>query len=78
MYVKGHIASKGAMSIMMDTSTTHNFISEGEARKLGLKLEKDSGHMKVVNSKAFTTMGMVKQVTVKLDSWQGKTNFMIV
>ena len=75
--MKGQIAGKVAMSIMVDTGATHNFISKGEARKLGLKLEKDSGCMKVVNSKAFTTAGVVKQVLVKLGSWQGRTNFLV-
>ena len=77
MYVKGQIAGKVATSIMVDTGATHNFISEGEARKLGLKLEKDSGRMKAVNSKAFTTAGVAKQVVVKLGSWQGKTDFVV-
>ena len=51
--MKGHIVGKVATSIMMDTGATHNFISKGEVKKLGLKLEKDSGRMKVVNFKAF-------------------------
>ena len=42
MYVDGHISSKVATSIMMDTGTAHNFISTGEAKNLNLKLEKDS------------------------------------
>ena len=54
---------------MVDTGATHNFISKGKAKKLSLKLEKDLGHMKAVNSKAFTTVGVVKQVMVKLGSW---------
>ena len=60
--MKGHIASKLASSIMMDTGATHNFIFEGEAKKLGLKLKNDLGHMKAVNFKAFTTIGVAKQV----------------
>ena len=77
MYMKGHIAGKVATSIMVDTGATHNFISRGKAKKLSLKLEKDSCDMKVVNSKAFTTTRVEKQVMVKLGSWQGKENFMV-
>ena len=66
MYMKGHVVGKAATSVMVDTGATHNFISEGEVSKLSLKLEKDSGCMKVVNSKALTTAGVAKQVTVKL------------
>ena len=54
---------------MVDMSAIHNFISKREAKKLGLKLKKDSGCMKVINSKAFTTVGVVKQVSIKLGSW---------
>ena len=74
---KGYIVSKVATSIMVDTSITYNFIFEGEAKKLGLKLEKDSGHMKAVNSKAFTTTGVPKQVMVKFSLWQGRVNFVV-
>ena len=77
MYVEGHITGKVTISIMMDTSATHNFIFEGEAKELSLKLEKDLSHMKVVNSKAFTTAGVAKQVIVKLGSWQEKVDFMV-
>ena len=77
MYVKGQIASKVATSMMVDIGATHNFIFEGEAKKLSLKLEKDSGHMKAVNSKAFTTTSVVKQVMVKLGSWQGRKDFVV-
>ena len=77
MYVKGHIAKKVAITIMVDTGATHNSISKGEAKKLGLKLEKDSSHMKIVNSKAFTTIGMVKQVMIKLSSLQRREDFIV-
>ena len=60
MYVKGHISGKMSSSIMVDIGATYNFIFECEAKKLGLKLEKDSSHMKAINSKAFTTAGVVK------------------
>ena len=69
MYVKGHIIGKMTISIMVDTGATHNFILEGEVKKLGLKLEKDIGRMKAVNFKTFTTVGVVKQVMVKLGLW---------
>ena len=64
--------------VLVDTSATHNFILEDELNKLSLKLEKDLGHMKVVNFKAVTIVGVVKEVVVKFSSWQGKVNFMIV
>ena len=54
---------------MVYTGATQNFILEGKAKKLGLMLKKDLGHMKVVNSKVFTTVGVAKQVMVKLGLW---------
>ena len=75
--MNGHITGKVASSIMVDTNATHNFISEGEVNKLGLKLEKDLGRIKAVNFKTFTTMRMAKQVMVKLFLWQGRVNFMV-
>ena len=62
---------------MVDMGATHSFISKGEAKKLGLKLEKDLSHMKAINLKAFTIAGVVEQVTVKLGSWQGRVNFVV-
>ncbi|KAJ7957579.1 Transposon Ty3-G Gag-Pol polyprotein [Quillaja saponaria] len=72
MFVKGHLGGKPATSVMLDTGATHNFVSEAEAKKLGLKLEKDSGRMKAVNSKSLPTAGQAKQVSVKLGTWEGQ------
>ncbi|KAJ7957699.1 Retrovirus-related Pol polyprotein from transposon gypsy [Quillaja saponaria] len=60
-----------------DYPATHNFVSEAEAKKLGLKLEKDSGWMKVVNSKSLPTAGQAKQVSVKLGTWEGRVDFVV-
>ncbi|KAJ7982631.1 Retrotransposon protein, putative, Ty3-gypsy subclass [Quillaja saponaria] len=77
MFVKGHLGGKPATSVMLDTGATHNFVSEAEAKKLGLKLEKDSGRMKAVNSKSLPTAGQAKQVPVKLGTWEGRVDFVV-
>ncbi|KAJ7970763.1 Gag-asp_proteas domain-containing protein [Quillaja saponaria] len=64
MFVKGHLGGKPATSVMLGTGATHNFVSEAEAKKLGLKLEKDSGRIKPVNSKSLPIAGQAKQVSV--------------
>ena len=69
MFVDAAINGKPAKSVMIDTGATHNFISELEAKRLGLKLEKDAGRMKAVNSKALATTGVAKGVKVKIDTW---------
>ena len=65
MYVKGQVVGKTATSILVVKGATHNFDFEGEVKKFGLKLEKDSDCMKAINSKAFTTIGVVKQVLIR-------------
>ena len=62
---------------MVDTGATYNFISKDEVKKLGLKLEKDLGNMKAINSKVFTIAGVAKQVLIKLGSWQMRVDFMV-
>ena len=60
MFVDATLNGKPAKSVMIDTSATHNFDSEVEAKCLGLKLEKDVGCMKAINSKVLTTTGLGK------------------
>ncbi|XP_062021178.1 uncharacterized protein LOC133737687 [Rosa rugosa] len=78
MFVDGSINGKIAKSVMVDTGATHNFVSETEARRLGLKLEKDVGCIKAVNSKASPTTGLSRGVSLKLGHWQGKTDLVVV
>ena len=64
---------------MVDNGATHNFVSEAEAARLGLKLVgDDTGKMKAVNSKAMATVGAAKQVRVKLGMWEGTTDLIVV
>ncbi|XP_062103538.1 uncharacterized protein LOC133814616 [Humulus lupulus] len=78
MFVDATINNKPAKSVMIDTGTTHNFISELEAKRLGLKLEKDVGHMKAVNSKALATTRVAKGIKAKIDMWEGQTDLVAV
>ncbi|WP_265645587.1 retropepsin-like aspartic protease, partial [Escherichia coli] len=78
MFIDAAINGKAAKSVMIDTGATHNFISVMEARRLGLKLDKDPGRMKAVNSKALATTGVAKQVRVKIGTWEGLTDLIAV
>ena len=49
MFVDVTLNGKPSKSVMIDTSATHNFVSEVEAKCLGLKLEKDVGRIKAIN-----------------------------
>ena len=78
IFIDAILNGKPAKSVMIDIGTTHNFVSEVEAKRLGLKFEKDVGCMKVVNSKALVTTGLAKQVRVKFSTWEGITDLIIV
>ncbi|XP_077237328.1 uncharacterized protein LOC143879007 [Tasmannia lanceolata] len=45
---------------MIDAGATHNFVSEQEAKRLALKLEKDDWKMKAVNSEARPITGKAR------------------
>ena len=60
MFVDAILNGKPVKSVMIDTGATHNFVFEVEAKYLELKLEKDVGCMKAVNSKALATTGLAK------------------
>ena len=46
MFVDATLNGKLVKSVMVDTGTTHYFVSEVEAKHLGLKLKKDIDRMK--------------------------------
>ncbi|TYK18124.1 uncharacterized protein E5676_scaffold411G00520 [Cucumis melo var. makuwa] len=78
LYVDAWINQKQAKSTMVDSSATHNFITEAEARRLRLRWERDSGKMKAVNSIALPIVGLVKRTTIKLGGWRGPVDFVVV
>ncbi|KAA0043310.1 Asp_protease_2 domain-containing protein [Cucumis melo var. makuwa] len=63
---------------MLDSSATHNFIIEAEARRLRLHWEMDSERMKAVNSVALPIIGLVKRTVIKLGGWKGPIDFVVV
>ncbi|KAA0046982.1 uncharacterized protein E6C27_scaffold230G001680 [Cucumis melo var. makuwa] len=78
MYVDTWINQRQTKSTMVDSGATHNFITEAEARRLGLRWEWDSGKMKAVNSIALPIVGLVKRTTIKLGGWRGPVDFVVV
>lgn len=77
MYVDVAINGKPTRA-MVDTGATQHFIADQEARRLGLKLEKDASKMKAVNSAACPIAGLAKGVPIRVGSWTGTTNRMAV
>ena len=49
---------------LVDNGATPNFVSTKEAARLGLKLARDDGKLKAVNSQAQETHGMEKNMAI--------------
>lgn len=77
MYVSAFINGQ-AVRALLDTRATHNFISENEAKRLGLKVTKEESTMKVVNSPINPIVGTTLGVRVTFGIWSGKLDFSIV
>lgn len=63
---------------MVDTGATHSFIAPTEAKRLNLRLERDSSRMKAVNSQATPIQGSAKAVPIKVGTWRGKIDLLAV
>lgn len=68
--VNGH-----AVRALLDIKVTHNFISEDKAKRLGLKMTKERGTIKAVNSPAKPIAGTIQGVHVTVGTWSEKLNF---
>ncbi|CAL5339529.1 unnamed protein product [Camellia sinensis] len=62
----------------VDTGATHNFVSTGEAKRLGLKVKEDKGWSKPVNAKATPIQGLVRSADMTIESWTGQVEFTVI
>ena len=76
MYVEAKVNGM-TNKAMIDTGVTHNFVSEEEARRLKILTSKEAGWLKAVNSVAKPSQGVARGVTMKIESWEGKVDFMV-
>ena len=51
---------------MVDTGGTHNFVSDVVAAQLEVSVGKHTSHVKAINSKVQTVVGVVQGVTISL------------
>ena len=65
MYVELLIGEQKIMALV-DSGATHNFISNRETARLGLKLAKDDSKLKAMNSQAQETHGLSKNVGIQM------------
>ncbi|GAV90005.1 gag-asp_proteas domain-containing protein, partial [Cephalotus follicularis] len=63
---------------MIDTGASHNFVNERIVGKMGLKVDKHTSKIKVVNTVARPVQGMARDVFVEIGTWRGQLNLMIV
>ncbi|RVW38679.1 Transposon Ty3-I Gag-Pol polyprotein [Vitis vinifera] len=76
MYVEAVVNGK-ATKALVDTGATHNFVSEGEAKRLELQASKEGGWLKAVNSAAKPSHGVARGVIMHIGSWEGKVDFTV-
>ncbi|XP_074282705.1 uncharacterized protein LOC141607243 [Silene latifolia] len=74
MYVEISINGKSTRA-MIDTWASHNFVTPDEAKRLEMKLNRESGSMKDVHSSAKPIQGVAKEVAIKMGDWTGKLDF---
>ncbi|KAL6202217.1 hypothetical protein ACLB2K_025926 [Fragaria x ananassa] len=63
---------------LVDCGATHNFMTSEEARKLGVRVTKESGSVKAVNTAATPIVGVVRDVEVRIGAWKGRVDFTVV
>ncbi|KAK2988368.1 hypothetical protein RJ640_007303 [Escallonia rubra] len=76
LYMEAKLNGKLA-HVLMDTGATHNFITMGEAERLGLNVVDGGGWLKPVNAEAKPLQGMVRRVEICLGKWKGFVDFSV-
>ncbi|KAK0598331.1 hypothetical protein LWI29_033736 [Acer saccharum] len=76
MYVTVQINGR-KIRAMLDVGATNNFLSQREVDRLGLSMTNSTSRVKSVNSMAKPIAG-VAEATLKIGSWQGTVNMMVV
>lgn len=74
-----NVKVKGSdVQALVDTGATHNFIAENEAKRLGVRVTKEGGSMKAVNSKAQPIRGVAKGVRIEIGCWSGTVDLTVI
>ena len=76
MYVKTFVNGKGTKTLV-DTSATHNFVSEDETKRLELQASKEGGWLKAVNLAAKPSHRVAREVTMHIGSREGMVDFTV-
>ncbi|XP_012844529.1 PREDICTED: uncharacterized protein LOC105964566 [Erythranthe guttata] len=76
MYVEARI-NDTPTKVMVDTGATHNFITEDEAKRVGLRWTRRDGWLKAVNAKAQPLNGVARDAELHLGTWKGQVDFSV-
>ncbi|XP_012832304.1 PREDICTED: uncharacterized protein LOC105953208 [Erythranthe guttata] len=76
MYVEARINGTPA-KVMVDTGATHNFITEDEAKRVGLRWTRRDGWLKAANAKAQPLNGVARDAELHLATWKGQVDFSV-
>ncbi|KAK2967472.1 hypothetical protein RJ640_000629 [Escallonia rubra] len=76
LYMEAKLNGKLA-HVLVDTGATHNFITMGEAERLGLNEVDGGGWLKTVNAEAKRLQGTVRKVEICLGKWKGFVDFSV-
>lgn len=63
---------------MIDTGDTHNLVSVEEAKRLGVKLTKEKGYLKAVNSLVKPIVGIARHVAMQIGLWTRNVDLSMV
>ncbi|XP_012859014.1 PREDICTED: uncharacterized protein LOC105978142 [Erythranthe guttata] len=76
MYVEARINGTPA-KVMVDTGATHNFITEDETKRYGLRWTRRDGWLKAVNAKAQSVNGVARDAELHLGTWKGQVDLSV-
>ncbi|KAK9166643.1 hypothetical protein Scep_001834 [Stephania cephalantha] len=77
MFVETQINNQ-TVKVLIDSGATHSMIAVNLALKLGLKLAESASMVKAVNSEPKKAAGVALDVDIRIDSWDGKVNLIVV
>uniref|UniRef100_A0A803MP99 Ty3 transposon capsid-like protein domain-containing protein n=1 Tax=Chenopodium quinoa TaxID=63459 RepID=A0A803MP99_CHEQI len=67
-----------ASKALVDCGASHNFITEKEAMKLGIKYTQEPGRIKTVNTSPVPILGVAHKVPICLGQWSGTIYLTVV
>lgn len=76
-YVQAKV-NRLSVRTLVDTGTTHNFVSVDEAKRLGITTKKEGDTIKAVNSDAKPICGVARNVKAGIGEWIGTMDLFVV